>query len=301
MKKNRFISLAATTVCFLLALPVNAKPVSLFTVDGTDPDGPVQARIWASFMAHARPAARWYRQATQGMDIDTAGFTPFRNRLERATYVSFTYYFMRDGITHARVYHAMSGQSHFENELYAPRRGRPATMAASRRFSEFITDTPGEVVAWDEDPVPDSDIIHSDGGDGRHPDARRRDAELKISRKLETDIADGTVMPGGFLYGFSSQVPCASCNNALEQLSNIHGIDVSVTYLEPGSTAYKRFKGLREQYVNGIHVALSGGQLNLLLRETTLEYPTVAPDCVEEDSPGSSTQPTPAPTARPAG
>ncbi|MGA7439207.1 MAG: hypothetical protein WBW32_13885 [Luteibacter sp.] len=291
MKKSHVFLYALAAASAFNALDASGKPVNLYAVDSSDPDGPVQARIWASFMAHARPAALWYRQATQGMNIDTAGFTPFRNRLERATYVSFTYHFMRDGITHARVYHAMSGQSHFESELYAPRRGRTATIEASRRFSAFITDTPGEVVAWDEDPVPDSDIAHSDGHDGRHPDARRRDAELKISRKLETDIADGTVMPGGFLYGFSSQVPCASCSHVLEQLSHLHGIDVSVTYLEPGSTAYKRFKGLREQYVNGIHVALSGGQLNLLLRESTTEYPIVAPDCIGDDSPGAPGRP----------
>jgi hypothetical protein len=79
------------------------------------------------------------------------------------------------------------------------------------------------------------------------------------------------------------QVPCPSCQRALEALSESHGIDVSVTYLEPRTPAYTRFQRLREQYVNSIHVAVSGGQLNLLRQEASAD-PAAVVDCLEEET-----------------
>jgi hypothetical protein len=273
-----------------------ARPVSLYTVDGTGPDGTVNARIYASFEAHAHAAARWYRQALDGARVNTAGFTPFRRRMETATFVSFTYYYHRDGVEHSRVYHAMSGRSDFNGEMYVPRgQSRAQTVRAALPYPAFFTYAPGEVVTWDIEPLPDSPVTHSPVGDGRHPDARRRDAELKIARKIELDIANGTVASGGALYGFSSQVPCLSCHGALQALSDGHDIDVTVTYLEPRSRAYTRFHRQREQYVNSIHVAVNGGQMNLLRQESSVERaPLPVVDCVEEAS--ESTTPSPSTT-----
>lgn len=264
----------------LFAAPAASRPVTLYALGEADTDGPANARVYAAFEAHAHPAARWYRHALQGAAVDTADFTPFRRRLETATFVSFTYYFHRDGVEYSRVYHAMSGRSDFNRELFLPRRLRqPAALVP---YPAFFTYSPGEVVAWDDDPLPDTPVTHSPVGDGRHPDARRRDAELKIARKVELDIANGTVAPGGALFGFSSQVPCPSCARALEALSDSHDIDVSVTYLEPRTPAYTRFQRLREQYVNSIHVAVSGGQLNLLRQEAAAD-PAAVVDCLEEE------------------
>lgn len=280
MKSIKLSCIAFAIIAALASVGTVARPVSKFVVEAGDTDGPAHARVWASFMAHAYPAARWYRHALQGSPVNTAQFARFRTRLETATFVSFTYYYYRDGVEHQRVYHAMSGRSDFQREAFIPRPG-PDTLP----FGAFMTYTPEQVVAWDDDALFGSGVTHSPVPNDRHPDARRRDAELKIARKIELDIATDTVTPGGALYGFSSQLPCPSCDAALEALSDSQAIDVSVTYLGPGSPAYTRFRRLREQYVNGMHVAVNGGQMNLLRQE---QLPGTLPgtervDCAEDE------------------
>jgi hypothetical protein len=281
MKCTKQTCVALAVVMALASVAADARPVSKFVVEAGDTDGTVHARVWASFLAHAYPAARWYRHALRGAHVNTDEFSSFRRRLETATFVSFTYYYQRDGVEHQRVYHAMSGRSDFNREAFLPGRGTD-----SLPYGAFMTYTPEEAIAWDDDALFGSDVTHSPVDRDRHADARRRDAELKIARKIELDIATDTVTPGGTLYGFSSQVPCPSCDAALEALSDNLGIDVSVTYLGPGSPSYMRFQRLRHQYVNGVHVAVNGGQINVLRQEqaTGSATPaTVLVDCVEDE------------------
>jgi len=281
MRSIKLPSVAFAAIATFACMEVVARPVSKFVVDASDTNGTVNARVWASFMAHAYPAARWYRHALQGARVNTDEFAGFRRRLETATFVSFTYYYQRDGVEHQRVYHAMSGRSDFDRETYIRRPG-----VETLPYGAFMTYTPEEVVAWDDEALFGSDVTHSPVPGDRYPDARRRDAELKIARKIELDIATDTVTPGGALYGFSSQLPCPSCDAALEALSDNQGIDVSVTYLGPDSPAYTRFRRQREQYVNGVHVAVNGGQMNLLRQELGPGGPPAAGavDCVEEQA-----------------
>jgi len=281
MTLTRHSPLVFAVVMALSSLSAEARPVRTFVVEAGDTDGTVQARVWASFIAHAYPAARWYRHALQGSTVNTQQFSRFRQRFETATFVSFTYYYHRGGLEYQRVYHAMSGRSDFQRDAFIPNRGVDALP-----YGAFMTYTPEEAIAWDDDALFGSDVTHSPVPRDRHPDARRRDAELKIARKIELDIATDTVTPGGVLYGYSSQLPCPSCDAALEALSDSQSIDVSVTYLGPGSPAYTRFRRLREQYVNGVHVAVNGGQMNLLRQE---QEPGDAPaaervHCVEEEA-----------------
>ncbi|HEY4092428.1 MAG TPA: hypothetical protein VGN46_13025 [Luteibacter sp.] len=291
MTFTRQTCVAVAVAMALASMGAHARPVSKFAIEAGDTDGTVNARVWASFMAHAYPAARWYRHALQGAHVNTDEFSSFRRRLETATFVSFTYYYQHDGVEHQRVYHAMSGRSDFQRDAFIPRRG-----ADSLPYGAFMTYTPEEVVAWDDDALFGSDVTHSPVPRDRHPDARRRDAELKIARKIELDIATDTVTPGGALYGFSSQVPCPSCDAALEVLSDTQGIDVTVTYLGPGSPSYTRFQRQRHQYVNGVHVAVNGGQMNVLRQEQagSAGRPVAERvDCVEDEH--LPTPPHPAP------
>lgn len=62
------------------------------------------------------------------------------------------------------------------------------------------------------------------------------DAELKIFRKLETDIAARAVPKGGRLVGYVSKSVCPSCKAASEKLAAAYDIDGNIfQLLEPGS------------------------------------------------------------------
>jgi len=62
------------------------------------------------------------------------------------------------------------------------------------------------------------------------------DAELKIFRKLESDIAAQAVPRGGRLVGYVSKSVCPSCKAASEKLAAAYDIDGAIfQLLEPGS------------------------------------------------------------------
>lgn len=62
------------------------------------------------------------------------------------------------------------------------------------------------------------------------------DAELKIFRKIESDIASKAVPGGGRLVGYVSKAVCSSCENAAKLLAEAYDIDGNIyQLLEKGS------------------------------------------------------------------
>jgi hypothetical protein len=240
-----------------------------------DPRHSVGARVLASFVAHAEPARSWYVDVLDGRRPDIAQFAGFSRPWQTATFVSFTYEYAVDGVTHRRVYHARSGH----NE---PQTGLPGA-TATRPYANYFLDST-DVIAWAAPPPRGSEVTSSPVRGDTYEDARKRDAELKVARRIERDIRDGLVAAGGRLNGYSSQVPCPSCEAALQALSDRQGIAVHVSYLGHGSPAYARFDRQRHQYLTSIEVAVHGGQLNLLNQAADSPSDRVPVDCL--DAPG---------------
>ena len=224
-----------------------------------DPRGGVRARLLASFWAHAKPLCAWYTAALQGRRVTTYEFAPLARQFESATFASATYRFTVNGQQRTRVYHARSGR----NE---PDIGLPG-VTVRLPYGGFFQHTAPSVVAWDRFAPADSSVTHSPVDDGRHPDARRRDAELKIARQIEADIAAGDVTGGGWINVYVSQAPCESCERALRELSRTHDIRVHIAYFGRGSPAYRTFQRLRETVMSTLQVVANDGLLNTLLLE----------------------------------
>lgn len=241
-----------------LAAPISTTPIV------TDPNDRVVARILASFNVHADAARRWYVDALEGRRVNTEEFSNFSRPMERATFVSFTYEYRQNGQLRRRIYHARSGRNN-------PWSGVPG-LVGQRPYSSYFAANPAYFVAWDRTPRPPTSVTASPVASDRSPVARQRDAELKVARQVERDILNGTIAAGGRLQGYSSQIPCPSCEAALQALSDTRGVTVHVAYLAHGSPAYRRFHNLRQQHMGSIHVAVNGGQLNVLNQEE------VAPD-----------------------
>lgn len=240
-----------------------------------DPRHSVGARILASFAAHAVPAQAWYVDVLDGRRPDAAQFARFSRQWQTATFVSFTYEYVVNGERHQRVYHARSGRNEPDTGFDGERPHRSYA-------SYFTRGTP--VVAWADAPPRGSHVTASPVQGDRYEDARKRDAELKVARRIERDIREGRVAAGGRLNGYASQVPCASCEAALQALSDRHGIRVHVAYLGHGSPAYMRFDRQRHQHLTSIEVAVHGGQLNLLDRTAATPAQETGVACL--DTPG---------------
>lgn len=277
----RTLSRLAVCICTVLtmgeafAAPIGKTPIT------TDPNDRVLARILASFNVHATAAGRWYKDALRGRRVDTAGFSAFSSPLETATFVSFTYEYRQNGRLMRRVYHARSGG----NNPWARVRG----LTGQRPYSTYFPPQVPYVVTWDRSPRPPTTVTVSPVQGDRAPNARQRDAELKIARQVERDILNGTIPNGGRLNGYSSQIPCASCEAALQALSDTRGITVHVAYLQHGSSAYRRFHNLRQQHTGSIHVAVNSGHLNLLNQEGVASDITPVPvDCLDASGDGDA-------------
>jgi hypothetical protein len=251
-------------VCVALACyggQAATAPITMHRIsgDGLD-DHAVIARVIASFDVHGAAARAWYVDALgHHTGVDTAAFHLFSQPMQTATFVSFTYNYTMGGEPRSRVYHARSG--HNNPWINVP------SLTGWRPYSTYLEPRESDVVAEDRTIPIGTTVTHSPVADGRHPDARRRDAELKVARRIEREIREGLISAGGELYGFSSQEPCESCEAALEALSDSRGISVNVSYLAYRSEAYLSFDRMRRQYMTSIHVAANGGQLNLLNQE----------------------------------
>jgi hypothetical protein len=245
------------------AAPVRKTPIV------TDPNDRVLARILASFNVHANAARRWYVDTLEGRRVNTEEFSSFSRPLETATFVSFTYEYRQNGQLRRRIYHARSGRNN-------PWTG-VSGLVGQRSYSSYFSVSTAHFVAWDRSPRPSTSVTSSPVAGDRSTVARQRDAELKVARQVERDILNGTIAAGGRLNGYSSQIPCPSCEAALQALSDTRGITVHVAYLGHGSSAYRRFHNLRQQYTGSIHVAANGGQLNLLNQEEVASDVTPLP------------------------
>lgn len=173
-------------------------------------------------------------------------------QLSETRLARFEYRYLRNGRHAVRVYHAMSGdplsvlaKSLFEGPT-------PATTPTSPLpdYDERYVDA-----ANDADAAVD-DVVLRDAEDEAYfagfdtVDVRARalplddsvlspfsvpgergalDAEMKILRTIEQDIAAGTIPPGGSLQGFVSSMACASCRSGMHSLAEAHGLDVRVS------------------------------------------------------------------------
>lgn len=252
-----------------------AGPVLKRRVDAVG-TGSVNARILASFQTHIRPAQEWYVTVLDGGTPSTAQFAAFSRQFATATFVSFTYEYTVNGRSMQRVYHARSGH----NE---PNTGM-AGVRAPRSYRSFFTHQGADIVAWHDARPNTSTVTVSPVPGDNFPQQRKRDAELKVAQRIERDILAGRVPAGGQLYGFSSQEPCASCEAALQALSDRRNITVRVSFLGFGSAAYTAFDRLRHQHLTSIEVAVNGGQLNLLNQSAESPDARVGVACI--DTPG---------------
>ncbi|WP_291776122.1 deaminase domain-containing protein [Luteibacter sp.] len=262
-------------LCLLASLVAGAHPVLKRKIHD-DPRGTVTARVLAAFTPHARAAGLWYLAALEGRRVDTQEFTAFSQQFESATFVSATYQYEIDGTSYRRVYHARSGW----NE---PRLGIPGLRAVRDYSAYFEAST--DVIAWDRTPPRHSTVTARPLDDGRAANARDRDAELKIARQIERDIRNGRVRAGGYLAVYSSQEPCASCEPALQALSDARGIRVHVAFLGRQSPAYRTFDRLRHQHMTTIEVSVNGGQIHVLNHNAAVMDQVPAPvDCMEPEN-----------------
>lgn len=218
-----------------------APPTIHYVYD--DPRRLVVPAIEASFAHFAEAASGYFLEAYRDRPIHQDQFDTFARRFLTGTFVEARYTWMDNGVQRVRTYHASSG----DLELGPPiPGGRPALPY----FTYFDPDAPEIVARWG--PLEGSTVTHRPLEDGRGPDARRNDAELKAGQTLEHDIAEGIVPAGGHLVVYSSQEPCDSCGPALEALSDAHGIDIDVHVLSRRSHAYFRFDRQRRNYMASV-------------------------------------------------
>jgi hypothetical protein len=275
MTAYRFLrALAAGAGLALLCGATCAAPIVQRLIHD-DPRHSVGARVLASFAAHLAPARDWYVDVLDGRRPDDVQFRGFARQLETATFVSFTYEYVVNGEAHRRVYHARSGHNELQTGLVGERARRPYASYFPRG---------ADVIAWAVAPPRGSSVTSSPVRGDAFEDARKRDAELKVARRIERDIREGLIVGGGRLNGYSSQLPCPSCAAALQELADRHDIRVHVSYLGHGSPAYTRFDRQRHQYLTSIDVAVHGGQLNRLNASADTSAERVAVACL--DAPG---------------
>ena len=127
---------------------------------------------------------------------------------------------------------------------------------AERKY--YPADTPTDVRVRNLKPLEDG-IVRSSGKEAA---THAADAELKIFRQIEADVAAGVVERGGTLTGFVSKAVCPSCTAAAEELAEEYGIEGTIYQLvEPtaevagaeealsqSKAASGRLKSLRRTY-----------------------------------------------------
>lgn len=241
----RRLCLLAAWLCALSGV-AEAQGLQEIMVDD-DPGDAVVRHIESAFAHHAEAASGWYIDAVRGHDVTYEQYWTFAARYLTGTFAEFEYRFTRDGATETRVYHAASGPAQ-------PRIGIPGVEA---RGPVSAYADPGDLaVLADVVFEPGSPVTPSPVDDGRPPNARIRDAELRVAQTLESDILRGLVPAGGQLTGFVSQRMCDSCRRALEQLSSTYAVDITITALAHGSSAYARFHARRRHYMRTVHRAV---------------------------------------------
>ncbi|WP_146171488.1 hypothetical protein [Luteibacter sp. OK325] len=184
-----------------------------------------------------------------------------RSDVHSATVSRMTYSYSRNGRTFTRTYHARSGPAMevvlARNKLIGvdgnavsgtsgtsgtsgseSEGSRPYSMSEediAKDFSErkyYPADTPTDIRVRNLAPVDDG-IVRSSGKEAAIHSA---DAELKIFRQIEKDVAEGAVEAGGTLTGYVSKAVCPSCTAAAENLAEEYGIDGTIHQLvEPGA------------------------------------------------------------------
>jgi hypothetical protein len=161
------------------------------------------------------------------------------------TVVRMEYTFVKNGRTHTRIYHARSGPA---MEVVLSRIDLNAPAGGSRSGSSGTSGTESEGSRPYE--ITDEDIAKDFAERKYYPidtelnvrvpnlpaensviqptiKIHDADAELKIFRQIESDIATKTVTRGGKLVGYVSKAVCQSCGPAAEDLAE--AFDISGT------------------------------------------------------------------------
>lgn len=163
---------------------------------------------------------------------------------KQATVARMEYAYTEAGRLYSRTYYARSG----------PAMDVTFRRMAKRNFDSGSTDeSSGRYVISDDDialDIAESKFYPADtplrarapnlpsvpNGVVANDPVHAGDAELKIFRKLEADIAAQAVPRGGRLVGYVSKSVCPSCKAASEKLAAAYDIDGNIfQLLEPGS------------------------------------------------------------------
>lgn len=201
----------------------------------------------SSFMHHAVAAVDWFAAAIHGEPGWTPAFSELQAQYMTATFAEFEYVFMVDGKEHTRTYYAKSGADAPRGDA-AEGRGPP--------FGLFLRTAPTETHAMVL-PSDASRLTWTALDDGRPPDARRNDAELKAVRSIERDMQIRRVPRGGEVVAFVSQAMCASCERAVRMFSAQYDIDVTINVLGgPESWASNRFLRRRRAFFQAAMTSL---------------------------------------------
>jgi hypothetical protein len=235
-------ALAAVVIGTAWPAGVLANRVGQFVV-AEDPTGAIVPRIEAAFAHHAQPAGAWFRFHANNRVVTDEQFDTFARRFRTGTFAEFTYTEppTADAAGRSFVFVGSSGRGE-------PPLGLPVPVATP--VSTF-RDRNAVVIHAERDVGADTDVTPSPDTAQRphNPHARDFDAEVGIAQTVDRFIRRCDIAAGGRLTGFVSQPMCASCRAALQRLADNHGLEVYVTALAPGSTAYRQFDRARRDYM----------------------------------------------------
>lgn len=287
--KRMTAALALGLALSAAASPATAGAVTYATI-GEREIAPVAIRdmLDKSLLFNAAGFDGWFRDATRGKWVIKKDFELVQNRFFGATFAEFEYTYVKDGVTHTRVYHAVSG---FDFPHYMRRPLTPPTSPGGRAL------TPEELASVDAlrkadaleraaTPVSSTDGLAAPGWSETQPydnyfasssvQKRTRvldsdvskivprndlstdglphdwDAEFKAVRTIERDIMAGEVTAKGLLKVAVSKPVCGSCGNAIRQFADIYDVDVHVTSYAEGTGAAKAFKVSRGNVLRSI-------------------------------------------------
>jgi hypothetical protein len=210
----------------------------------TDPQNLVTAPLIDAFRFHAEPIATWYLEKLNGSTVGHGRFRVFTRAVLGATFAAFEYTYVKDGVSHTRIYYAMSGRDEPPTDL--PASSTPITsyfVEDSTRIRAYVNDSEESLIVSTQTEDDDTGFRHS------------RDAELKAARTIERDIRRGIVTRDGTLQAYISQPMCDSCVHVMHQLGRLYGVNIHVSYLEQNmSPAYQRFRRMLDGFMNTLPV-----------------------------------------------
>jgi len=189
-----------------------------------------------------------YRTAMteKGLKFNRAGNSVLTRATQGSTVARMEYIYTQNGLEYSKYYYARSGPAMevtFDRIAHrAPASdGSPGT-GESTAYEITDDDIAKDIAEGKFYPRDTSrrtrapNLKKVDNGVVANDAKHAGDAELKIFRKVESDIATKAVPRGGKLVGYVSKAVCSSCENAAKLLAEAYDIDGSLyQLLERGS------------------------------------------------------------------